>query len=225
MIWAYGVTTVPSRREELLPRTLASLKKGGFDKPRLFVDGLKDPSEYDCFGLEVTARFPGIQMGGNWILCLWELLLRDSKADFYAVFEDDFVTYKNLRQYLESCEYPEKGYWNLNTFPKNEQLAAGREGWYPSNQRGKSAVALVFNRLSVAKLLGTEYLTSVLNTRKSCESIDGVIVNSLKESQWVEYVHMPSLVQHTGQKSTLGHKLPFSKTFKGEDFDAMELQK
>lgn len=225
MKWAYGVTTVPSRKGELLPRTLASLKKGGFPEPRLFVDGLKDPSDYDCFGLEVTARFPGIQMGGNWILCLWELLLRDASADFYAIFEDDFVTYKNLRQYLENCKYPEKGYWNLNTLPKNERKAAEREGWFSSDQLGKSAVALVFDKLSVTKLLGTEYLTEVLSTKKSCESIDGVIVIALKKSQWTEYVHMPSLVQHTGQKSTLGHKVPDCRTFKGEDFDATELLK
>jgi hypothetical protein len=38
---------------------------------------------------------------------------------------------------------------------------------------------------------------------------------------WSEYVHMPSLLQHTGEESTLenGRHVP-AGTFPGEDFDA-----
>ena len=42
MKWAYGITTVPSRRENLFERTLQSLAVAGFDNPRLFVDGVDD---------------------------------------------------------------------------------------------------------------------------------------------------------------------------------------
>ena len=41
--WAYGVTTVPSRRDNLLPITLGSLRKAGFDKPRLARDAMDAP--------------------------------------------------------------------------------------------------------------------------------------------------------------------------------------
>src|SRR5579872_2050280 len=32
LAWAYGVTTVPARRDTLLPRTLASLRQAGFEQ-------------------------------------------------------------------------------------------------------------------------------------------------------------------------------------------------
>ena len=35
--WVYGVTTVPERRADLLPRTLVSLDRAGFPSPRIFV--------------------------------------------------------------------------------------------------------------------------------------------------------------------------------------------
>ncbi len=40
--WMYGVTTTPTREEDLFPRTLASLKNAGFDNPWLFIDGCDD---------------------------------------------------------------------------------------------------------------------------------------------------------------------------------------
>ncbi len=227
MNWAYGVTTVPSRKRELLPRTLESLKRGGFSEPRLFIDGLKDGSDYDSFGLEVTTRFPGVNTVNNWVLTLWELYTRSPNADRYAIFQDDFVTYLNLREYLTQCEYPKQGYWNLYSFPKNERIANGKKGWYPSNQLGRGAVALVFDHEAATNLLNSQYLIKKLqNLQKSPKGIDGIIIESMKIVGWKEYVHMPSLVQHTGKMSSIDEKhnsQKLSTSFRGESFDAMEL--
>lgn len=134
--WSYGVTTVPSRRDNVFPRTLASLKAAGFPNPHLFVDGdTNSESWVNEFGLNVTARWPRVKTAANWCLSLAELYTRDAYADRYAVFQDDFVTYKNLRAYLESVPYPQKGYLNLYSFPKNESLADGRAGFYPSDRK------------------------------------------------------------------------------------------
>ncbi len=232
--WSYGVTTVPQRIDDLLPRTLASLAAGGFDKPRLFVDGEKDVTAYEKFGLEVTVRNPQIQTFGNWILALWELYLRNSEAEKYAVFQDDFVTYINLRQYLESCKYPAKGYWNLNTFPENQKLAPkdGTTGWFESNQNGRSAVALVFSSEAVVTLLESSHLvrrSMTVEPRRKYKMVDGGIVESFRKVGWKEYTHNPTLVEHTGMKSMIRSRgIPDkwkAKTFRGEDFDAMELLK
>lgn len=225
LTWAYGVTTVPSRRDDLLPQTLRSLAAGGFENPRLFIDGAEDSCDYEEFGLESTTRYPKVSIAGTWILALWELYIRNPQADRYAVFEDDFVTYQNLKQYLESCEYPEQGYWNLYTFPVNQKLAPPelKAGWYLSNQRGKGAVALVFSPEAVVTLLARDHLVRGPITRRF-KRTDGVIINSFAEVGWQEYVHTPSLVQHTGTTSTMGNrKHPLAQSFRGESFDALEL--
>jgi hypothetical protein len=57
-------------------------------------------------------------------------------------------------------------------------------------------------------------------------AIDGGVVSATKLAGMKEWVHMPSLVQHSGQDaSTLGHYNPLAPSFPGEYFDAMELVK
>jgi len=224
--WAYGVTTVPMRMNELLVRTLHSLVDAGFDKPRLFIDGLADPMQYvNSFGLEVTCRYPTIRTMGNWALGLAELYIRNPSADRYAMFQDDLIASRNLRQYLERTSYPEKGYQNLYTFPINLRLAKGCIGWFPSNQRGLGAVALVFSREAVTTLLRqTHFVTRPQDAQRGWKSIDGGIVESMKQAGFREHVHNPSLVQHTGVLSAMRNKPhALADSFRGEDFDLMSL--
>lgn len=227
MIWTYGVTTVPGRRRDLLPRTLASLRAAGFDHPRLFVDGDLDAISWQQeFGLEVTARWPRIRGYGNWILALGELFLRDIRAQRYALFQDDIVAVRNLRSYLERApSWPAKGYGNLCTYPVNQELAQGRKGWYPSNQLGKGAQALVFDRDAVIALLTHQHMiTRALDAHRGWKSIDGGVVTAMKKAGYREYVHAPSLVYHTGTISMLGNKpQPETAGFPGEAFDALDL--
>lgn len=228
MTWAYGITTVPSRLKDLFPRTLRSLQEAGFDQPRLFVDGVKDSKDYDQFGLEVTTHYPNLRTAGNWVLSLYELYIRNPEADRFAIFQDDFVTGKNLRLYLDCCNYPDKGYWNLYTFPCNQNLCPeGKtyQGWYPSDQLGKGAVALVFNREAVCTLLSQRMLVNrPQDAVRGHRAIDGGIVDSMNVIGWTEYIHNPSLVQHTGLMSSMGNKRhPTADSFQGEDFDLMTL--
>lgn len=230
--WSYGLTTVPCRRKDLLPRTLTSLRKAGFDKPRLFVDGCNDALSWSReFELEVTCRFPTIRTFGNWILSLWELYIRQPNADRYAMFQDDFVTYRNLRQYLESVPYPSDGYCNLYTFPQNQKLAPKTrhggtvDGWYPSNQMGRGAVALVFDGYSVKNLLAAAHIIDrPQDIHRGWKAIDGGIVTAFRKMGRVEYVHSPSLVQHTGLHSSMGNKPHLqAESFRGEDYNVLEL--
>lgn len=227
--WAYGITTVPSRRDELFPRTLESLRLAGFNAPRLFIDQCT-PSEavnlYGDYGLPISSR-DQIRTAGHWVLSMYELYIRNPAAERFAIFQDDFVTVKNLRRYLERAVYPEKGYLNLYTFPSNQSLANNRIGWYESNQLGRGAVALVFSREAVLKLLGHPYLAERFqDTHRGYKAIDGGIVETMKRADFKEYVHNPSLTQHTGLESSMGnpkHQLAIS--FPGENFDSLELLK
>lgn len=235
MKWVYAVTTVPSRVEDLLPRTLESLERAGFGSPTLCVDGSRDYTKYLHYGLQITMRYPRVRVAGNWILSLWELYLREPEMDRYAIFQDDFVTYRNLRQYLDQCLYPEKGYWNLFTFMENDVKIVGvpKGTWVLSSQNGRGAVGIVLNREATITLLGHPHLSKRLqntqrgkepNSRRGWEKIDGGIVESFRAAGWQEWVHCPSLIQHTGDKSACGSRgMPIAKSFLGEDFDAMEL--
>jgi glycosyltransferase involved in cell wall biosynthesis len=158
---------------------------------------------------------------------LWELYIRNPNADRYAIFQDDFVTYKNLRQYLDSQPYPKRGYWNLYTFPVNQKLAKGTKGFYLSNQMGKGAVALVFNKEAVQVLLNSKhFVNKVAAVRHPTSSVDGAIVTAMKNEGYLEYVHNPSLVQHTGLQSSMGNiNKPenLATSFRGQEFNAMDL--
>jgi len=230
MKWAYGITTVPERLNSYFPITLASLVKAGFDQPRLFIDGSRTGENYKHLGLEITTRYPNIRTHGNWILSLYELYIRHPDAERYAVFQDDFVTYTNLRQYLERIDYPSDGYWNLYTFPLNEKLLEKREqsgGWFESNQRGLGAVALVFDRAATIKMLEAPHMVSrPQSVKKGWRSVDGGIYESMKKSEpsRKELVHSPSLVQHIGELSAMQNKKHAqSTTFRGEEFNALDL--
>lgn len=231
MRWSYAVTSVDSRVSDLLPKTLDHLKSAGFDRPRLFVDNMSDAMAIELsnsIGLEVVNRYPRIHTYGNWLLTLLELYIRDPHADRYAIFQDDFSCYKNLRNYLESVPYPDQGYLNLYTFPSNEDKAPqGQTGFFESNQLGKGAVALVFSNQAANTLLKQPHIFDKPKAaRKPTKSVDGAVIEAMKKAGWKEYVHYPSLTQHHGEISSMGNaKHPKSKSYRGDDFDAMELIK
>lgn len=226
MKWAYGITTVPLRLDDYFPRTLASLQNAGFETPHLFIDGCNDLRPYAKYNLATTIHWPNARTMGNWYLALVELYIREPNADRYAIFQDDFVTYRNLKKYLEKVPYPGDGYCNLYTFPKNQDLApAGKIGWYESNQKGKGAVATVMNRECLTTLMKSDHLINKMrDSSRGHKSVDGGIVTAIKDVGWKEYVHNPSLVQHIGLLSSMQNRQhPESTSFRGEDFDALEL--
>lgn len=229
--WEYAVTTVPSRADDLLPRTLESLANAGFDKPIISVDGPCGPAFTDVLGPhELICRGTNIRTFAHWHLTLLELYSRNPWAQFYAIFQDDFVCVKNLREYLTSCTYPEKGYLNLFTFMENDAIVSADTpiGWHEAArakegyQLGRGAVALVFNQEAVEALLSSHHMT--IRRRDSIrghKSLDGAVVESMNKAGYLEYIHYPSLVQHTGFVSSMGNKQhPVSKCYI-EDFDPL----
>lgn len=242
MKWVYGITTVAERRDSLLPRTLRSLSAAGFPTPRLFIDGAENIEPWKHFNLPITARYPKVRAFGNWVLSLAELLLRDGNADRYAIFEDDVLFTRNLRQYLEALPFPKRGFWNLYTRQPGHQLAPpspNYRGWYLSNQKGKGALGLIFNRDGVLDLLSHKehVISRPIHASDGWQwRTDTAIIEAMSQLGYKEYIHAPSLTQHTGIRSTiprpkkrggeeykkwLPHTMAIS--FPGEEFDATEL--
>lgn len=227
--WAYSVTTVPTRINSL-PSTLESLEAAGFDDPVIAVDGPNDGSFDWLQGYTYAYRGSNIGPYAHWYLTLQEMYLRDPWCQYYAIFQDDFVCVRNLRAYLTKCTYPEKGYWNLFTFMENDDMVqqVKTKGWVPAAraaqgyQLGRGAVALVFSHEAVQVLLNSPHMkTRVYDSQKGFKSIDGAVVTAMHHAGWTEFVHNPSLVQHTGEVSSIGNrKHPLSKCF-DPDFDPM----
>lgn len=234
--WAYGITTVPERRYDLLPRTVASLRLAGFDRPRLFVDGCShhQAESYEQeFRLSVTARTTHLRVAANWTLALLELFSRVPTADRYAIFQDDLVACRNVRPYLDQQSMPERGYWNLFCFFDNDDQSVHLDRtWFQSakirrqvptdRQTGRGAVALVFSREAVITLLSSRRFMERPATVNGHVLIDAGVVSAMNEAGWREWVHRPSLFQHTGAVSTIGHHPhPAAHSFPGEDQDAL----
>ena len=231
--WAYGVTTCSQRLTTQLPRTLASLAAAGFDRPRLFLDG-QGVMPQAAAGLPCTVRDAPVGPFGNWILAAWEIYLRQPKADMYALFQDDVMLCRNVRQYLERRQHPAGGYLNLFTFASNEHKIFGRpQGWHRSDQLGKGALALVFDHQTLITLFNQKHMVdkAQLPNRRyrgpGVNNVDGAVQHALViQARMTEYVHQPSLVQHTGDRGTLGNpRHPQARTFPGEGFDALTLLK
>jgi hypothetical protein len=254
MKWAYAVTTVlrdrdgnlhRERRDEYLPRTLASLKAGGFAEPTLFVDGcdFAEAAEYERrFSLRVEASRQRLGVVGNWVRALWTLRVLEPGADLYLMAQDDFVCARNLRQYLERCEHPAKGYWNGYLFASNESYcpkdAHGQPlvGWYESRdlrqdgtdirwQTGRGGLLLVFSREAVTVLLSSRSLAEKpMHASMPHKKLDGAVVTAMNFAGYREMVHFPSLTQHIGEVSSCGnHRHAKATSFPGENVDALTL--
>lgn len=248
--WAVGVTTVPARRNDLLPQTLASLRAGGWERPRLFVDGGGDGASWSAeFLLDVTARCgEPARVAANWLLALAELYWRRPWADRYLVVQDDVVCCRHLREYLEAAPFPELGYQNLYTSLENEavvhgkkkgtwhegaRIPGGREYHGKPQQRGRGALALCFDGEGVRALLSSPHMAKKPTDRlRGWRGIDGAVVEAMNMAGFTEWVHCPTLVQHRGDVSTImvptgpggelqpRHRIKRALTFMGEDFDA-----
>jgi len=226
MEWAYGVTTVPSRFDDTLPGTLRSLAKAGFDFPHVFIDGEGAIPTY-LAPFEITQHAPPLKTFGNWITALWELWLRNKRAEMFAIFQDDLLACKNLRGYLERVALPSESYLNLYTAPLNET----DEGWYEAPQNGRGAVGLVFPLDGVRTILSSCFPVDHVRSKRGESAIDAAVFYAMSNAGWKELVHNPSLLQHTGtvksaagNTATIGSKVyATAPTFPGEDFDALKL--
>jgi hypothetical protein len=215
MLWSYGVTTVPSRRHDLLPKTLQSLARAGFPRPRLFVDGA-GPADYASLGLPLTCRDgPPLGAWGNWALALYELYVREPVCERYAIFQDDVLAVADLRAYLDACRFPKKGYWNLYTAANAEMAVQDRGvhcGWiegppHPNNidqQCWRGALGLVFDRAAAGIILSSRHgIEKPISTDRPRSNVDGAVGTILLAAGRREWVHGPSLLRHVGAVSTV----------------------
>lgn len=232
MKWAVGVTTVPERWHDLLPRTLRSLWAAGFspDEPdcgiRLFLDGSSRPevddTSHPAWSCGLTCRDGRMGAWANWWLGLVELHQRHPNADRFLMVQDDAVFCRNVRRLLErttvdgtGTDHGNRRYWNLFTMSRNEQEIAGKpHGWVeasrilgsgnPGKQTGLGALALCFTVGGVEALLQSREAVTKPRSQRPRTNVDGTVVRCLNAAGFREFVHNPSLVDHAGKVSIIG---------------------
>lgn len=237
--WACGVTTVYSRKDTTLPKSLDTLANGGFGGLRLFVDGIDNAQAIEWqkqFSMPVIAHDPALKTVGNWIVALWELYIRNPKCSKFAIFQDDILMCRDVRQYIDANPWPDRGYLNLYTFPVNQAHAGDKLGWFDAKecnngplyhgrkgQKGLGALGLCFTRACVIDLLSSRHLVErPIDAMYPTNKLDGCIVTALNKAGWREHCHNPSLVQHTGDKSSMMHNPhPKAPSFRGEQWSAL----
>jgi hypothetical protein len=239
---AYGITTTVQRIDNLLPQTILSLERAGFDCPHLFVDGCTDAALYHQFNLPMTMRCRQAGNFGNWYAGMVELFALNPDADRFLMFEDDIAAVAGLREYLEAVPIPRHGYCNLYNGGSRNLVLSEKEpdGWFQSDQRASGALGLMFERETVIQCLGSEvFVRERLNKNSGDMKIDGAICLALRRDPArtvLEYVHKPSLLQHTGRDCSLLDPIrkerglrvsqpeeSVSRLFPGEEFDARSL--
>lgn len=216
LTWAYGITTVPERAGSLLPATIDSLNLAGFDRPALFVDG-----EIDGYANLDVICHPRVGQLRNWLNGLFWLYTTKPRADRFAIFEDDILVCRQVREYLERCQLPERTWWNLLTHDDNLTLADKVPGWHVSSQLARGAAALVFDRRGVECVLRSQEAADYLS--RGGVTSETAVALALRSLNYRELVHYPSLIQHVGQDSTLGHSYGGVSSFLGEEFDLLSI--
>lgn len=236
--WTAALTTVPSRVATLLPETLKAVAAAGI-QPVLYVDGLLTPEQESAIrqaaGFDVTInQHRNIRTFANWYTAATDLYMTNPWAEHYLFLQDDLTCPKTLLQYLKSCRYPQNGYFNLYTFRENERVIEGKPpGWIEAyrsrqgHQLGLGAVGLIFPHNALITLLTQKHmLTRKRDAVRGNHSLDGAIVEAMNQAGYSEYVHNPSLLQHTGEESSMGNaKHAKALSYRGDDFDLMTLLK
>lgn len=204
--WSYAITTSPDRnviRDRLFRESVVSLDIVGFDRPRICYD-------------------PGVGAFGNWVIAATTIYHDNPWADRYAIFQDDIVCSRNLREFIERSNLPDNSYLNLCLWPGN---ADGRQGWYAAPDGcGLGAQTLVFSNKALGALLQSSWIVDhAKDDHNGRRAIDGIVKTAMEEAGFVEFVHGPSPVKHTGAAlSTLQQEhYPETVCFMGEDFDLL----
>ena len=145
-------------------------------------------------------------------------------ADRVVYMQDDIECVANLRQYLELTTTHEKSYWNCCAYPANVNPEVS--GWQPAvSPCGLGAQGLVFTNEGLRTLLSSRVVIDhPMDKYRGKEAIDGIVKTALGRAGFTEMVHNPTLVNHVGTQSTIGHEpQPESYGWRGADWNVMEL--
>lgn len=238
--WAVGVTTAP-RPVATVSRTVESLKQSGFH-PIVFAEPRSDVN-LDCLVIERQHR---LGCWRNYVQTIKDLLQLRPQAEAIAIFQDDIVVCRDLRDFLEHDLWPSAQTGVVSLYSAEEYEAGESVG---IDRRGKMILGLcaaIYPRHIAEKLVSDEYSKDwrgchaqqgYVDDPVKKKAADTWVAESLKKMNKKVYHYRPSLAQHVAETSAIGHggnaqirqrsgKLyRKSKYFVGEDVSVFDVWK
>lgn len=213
-VWATGITT-SYREKATLSRSLKSIERAGWSDVHVFADG-ECRVPYRC---PITRRVPNVGAFSNWWLSLQELVHRRPEATHYALFQDDVILCRGARERVETLNAD-----GVLSLYQSSHHASEYCQEFAGGAKFVGALALVIPREVAYRMVVSDLgLTHRLRKQRSNDYIDGGIGHWCRENKVPLTIHGPSLAQHIGETSTLGHREEPSSTFVGEHFDASKM--
>ena len=202
---AVGMITCP-RPGIRLSESIERLVRGGFGQK---VNVFCEPGEVeDNLGPAVSIHRNDSRLGvlGNWIHCLtW--LYENTDAEFLLVCEDDVDLARGAHHALTlgMRQYDQCGFFSLFTPFRNASILGSRHGWVPCTSEADiwGSLALCFPRSSARMLL--EYVPLYAEDPLR-GATDLIVAQCFVDAQLPRLYHSPSLANHLGRISTVGHK-------------------
>ena len=206
------VTTAP-RQENYLPHTLASLVSNHWE-PIIFAE---PGSNLDLVGqLKVIQNSERLGAWRNWVqACRYAI---DQKSPYILTMQDDTTVADGTAKFLESFEWPadDCGMVSLYTPPKyirnRDHGACNRI--ITSSLWG--ACAMLFRREELIRLLDTDVAKNwngaPFRTRTrprepwEVANVDTAVGKMCRQAGMFPYFFNPSLAEHIGVESSIGHK-------------------
>lgn len=237
--WLVAVQACRRPQRQTIDRTLKTLALAGWPEPIVFWDGpleeearrriLAKAAQWGAPDFVVRGRPAGALASFGAIAA--ELAAREPEAA-HLIVQDDVALSANVRQYLDARGWPRDAVL-LKLFAPDETIAAAAEpGWteIPEELHMRGAQALLFPPGELERLVASPH---ILNQRRGLirgsshrtnEAIDNVVARWAREAGGRQYVHNPSLAQHTAptaDNSALGHVFPEASSWRGERFDCL----
>jgi hypothetical protein len=201
---AIGMITCPRPGIDV-HESINQLRRGGF---RETVHLFCEPGTPELRPLPnvIIHRNP-VRLGvvGNWSHCL-QWLVEHTSADFLMVCEDDVIYATGARTALDSDLEAAKdvGYWSLYTAQRDAFLTEGRRGWIAWNRGHDNwgTLSMCFPRSSAERVI----VYPALKTEDQLEGhTDFVVAQCFLDAGIACWYHNPSLADHVGRISTIGH--------------------
>jgi hypothetical protein len=204
---AIAMTTAP-RRRPTLPQALASLRKAGFcedvhvfAEPDTFVS-LPRPNDVRAHVHENLTRRGCF---GNWKHAL-EYLLSRTTAGWVLIVQDDAIwelgAADELLLAMRARQELRTGF--LSPYVISKDVEKGSiDGWNECRAGWLlwGALALCMKRVAAEELLRHRRFRK----HRGTQQVDAVVAASMLDLGRPSFVHVPSLVDHIGATSTLGH--------------------
>lgn len=207
MDFAIAITTAP-RRRPTLPRALVSLREAGFGEDvHVFAEPgtLAHLPLLDAERIRVHENSSKRGCFGNWRHALKRLLSR-TDAQWLLVVQDDAIWSPGaadvLRGETRSRQELRTGFLSPYVTSKDVPEESGdgwiecRSGWFLWG-----ALALCMKRGAAEELLRHRRFRK----HRGSQQVDAVVAASMLDLGLPSFVHVPSLVDHIGETSTLGH--------------------